>query len=592
MSELMSQCGGQVSTDQVTEGVQSSVGVSVPLYVTYAFLSPAAATADWQHTDLSTQLRMSFVYDTSILWQQGIGAPVTSDLQGTLYPTSMKVRRDGRLLVTFRTQARFHGTFVEHHRASDSHSQVTSADHPNLTFTLDLIRSQPTYTQPEQHWQVISDYAVRDYSGTYVVHLLTCTATTDLLYTLPLVCDPRDLLTFDLQVRFQQVSDPVSEEFTLNTRFQMMRQRSLWLSHSTTDIHTHADVSFYPGDRIYGRVMVDPVQTLGDGFHLTLDQCFVCTGVDGYIPKYTPHTDEYGCVAESSSLLYNFKIIDRGSPESVRLAYGDVGFEAHLAEEDPEPDVTALLKQPGVDGFYLDSSPLFLVSHGRQWFVHCIYTVRPEENAARGLGKRDVSGLSSTTTHHHVLSTTPHVNTGQEPLSSTTDYQTLLKPHHNHGSHAHNASGAFDERRSPHAPRGPRAIKSPSGRDRRVKRSREDTAALGDEGRGTNMYRLSLQLVYRDNQDPSLTDQDSEATFLTLVVTATCVLVMVTSVAAAVFVRSRRRLRQDSGGGGKMMGAPGYMVVSGDCNTKDGVIGGHVIETRYYHTYEEESTEV
>lgn len=32
----------------------------------------------------------------------------------------------------------------------------------------------------------------------------------------------------------------------------------------------------------------------------------------------------------------------------------------------------------------------FQVSFGRQWFVHCIYTVRSKENAGRGIGKRSI----------------------------------------------------------------------------------------------------------------------------------------------------------------------------------------------------------
>lgn len=42
--------------------------------------------------------------------------------------------------------------------------------------------------------------------------------------------------------------------------------------------------------------------------------------------------------------------------------------------------------------FYIDSCFLsWQVSYGAQWFVHCIYTVRSKENAARGIGKRSIS---------------------------------------------------------------------------------------------------------------------------------------------------------------------------------------------------------
>lgn len=40
-------------------------------------------------------------------------------------------------------------------------SMVMAPEHPELTFTLDLVRSEPTFAQPEQEWQFVSDYAVR-----------------------------------------------------------------------------------------------------------------------------------------------------------------------------------------------------------------------------------------------------------------------------------------------------------------------------------------------------------------------------------------------------------------------------------------------
>lgn len=37
---------------------------------------------------------------------------------------------------------------------------VMSADHPDLTFTLSLLQSEPTFHQPVQQWSFISDFAV------------------------------------------------------------------------------------------------------------------------------------------------------------------------------------------------------------------------------------------------------------------------------------------------------------------------------------------------------------------------------------------------------------------------------------------------
>lgn len=65
----------------------------------------------------------------------------------------------------------------------------------------------------------------------------------------------------------------------------------------------------HPGDTIYGRVMVDPVQNLGDSFFCSIEKVFLCTGTDGYVPKYDPTKFEFGCLADSPSLLYRFKIL-------------------------------------------------------------------------------------------------------------------------------------------------------------------------------------------------------------------------------------------------------------------------------------------
>lgn len=67
--------------------------------------------------------------------------------------------------------------------------------------------------------------------------------------------------------------------------------------------------SFTSGDTIYGRVMVDPVQNLGDSFFCSIEKVFLCTGADGYVPKYNPTKFEFGCLADSPSLLYRFKIL-------------------------------------------------------------------------------------------------------------------------------------------------------------------------------------------------------------------------------------------------------------------------------------------
>lgn len=45
---------------------------------------------------------------------------------------------------------------------------VMSMDHPELTFTLKLVRSDPTYEQPNQEWTFVSDYSVKFFSFVFL----------------------------------------------------------------------------------------------------------------------------------------------------------------------------------------------------------------------------------------------------------------------------------------------------------------------------------------------------------------------------------------------------------------------------------------
>ncbi|KAJ8000694.1 hypothetical protein DPEC_G00183020 [Dallia pectoralis] len=395
MSELLATCGGSVGTDgQVLNLVQSYVTLRVPLYVSYVFHSPVAV-GGWQHFDLQSELKLTFVYDTAILWQDGIGSPPEAELQGAMYPTSMRINEEGRLVVNFKTEARFRGQFVMTHPGSTLSSMVMCADHPGLTFTLALVRTEPTYNQPMQQWSFVSDFAVRDYSGTYTVKMIPCSASPNGEYSIPPVCHPREPLTFDMDIRFQQVSDPVAAEFSLNTQMFLLSKRELWLSDGSMGFGENTDTAFSEGSSIYGRVMVDPVQNLGDSFSCSIEKVFLCTGADGYVPKYNPTGREYGCLADAPSLLYRFKILDKAQPETQATAFGDVLFEATLALD--TLGALPLARQPGSDGFTLSSSPLFQVAAGREWFIHTIYTVRSRDNGQRSIGKRSLE-------YHHSLS--------------------------------------------------------------------------------------------------------------------------------------------------------------------------------------------
>ena len=61
---------------QVMNVKQSYVSLQVPLYVSYVYYSPSLG---WKHFDLDTSLHLKFVYDTSILWQEGISSSKDED---------------------------------------------------------------------------------------------------------------------------------------------------------------------------------------------------------------------------------------------------------------------------------------------------------------------------------------------------------------------------------------------------------------------------------------------------------------------------------------------------------------------------------
>ncbi|KAK3099400.1 hypothetical protein FSP39_003828 [Pinctada imbricata] len=438
MSELVDVCGGEIATDgQAINLKQSALTLRVPLYVSYVSHSPTAT--GWKHVDMETDMTLTFVYDTAILWQNGITSQESSGVKGDLFPTSVRVTDDNRLAVTFRTEANFRGMFIPVNKETAISSRVTSPDHPDLNFDLRLLRSDPTYENPDQLWEFTSKMAKEDYSGMYHISLIPCTTPIYQQYSLPIICNPQDHVTFELPIRFQQVSDPVPAEFSLSTDFNLMRKRSLWLS-GNKGFGEDSDAAFAPGDKIYGRVDVTSQQNLGDQFKLNLEKVFICSGIDGYIPKYNPSQGEYGCLATSPNLQYSLKILDRRAPHTTQNDIDGLPLGAVMAADDPGAAV--LLRQPGSDGFSLDTEPLFKSDTGRMWFLHTIYTIR-SATSSTFRGRRSVT---------HVLHSPLHYKNDQEESSS-----------------------------------------------RRSKRTPEDSDGMGQDGKGTNMARIVLSTTIRDD---------------------------------------------------------------------------------------------
>ena len=72
--------------------------------------------------------------------------------------------------------------------SSAAESTVTSVQHPELSFTLNLIRSDKSFSTPEQQWSFVSNYAITDYSGDYKISLIPCTVSHDQTYSDPPKC--------------------------------------------------------------------------------------------------------------------------------------------------------------------------------------------------------------------------------------------------------------------------------------------------------------------------------------------------------------------------------------------------------------------
>ena len=113
MTELVQECGGEIVTDgQVKDAVQSHLSINVPLHVSYIYHSPSDEDG-WIDFNHHSSFRLTALYDTGVLWKDGVGLPEKAELKGSLYPASIIIRKtDKKLQVNFRTKARFRGLFI------------------------------------------------------------------------------------------------------------------------------------------------------------------------------------------------------------------------------------------------------------------------------------------------------------------------------------------------------------------------------------------------------------------------------------------------------------------------------------------------
>ncbi|KAI4585533.1 hypothetical protein MJG53_005767 [Ovis ammon polii x Ovis aries] len=348
MTELIDVCGGSVTADfQVRDSAQSFLTVHVPLHVSYVYVT---APRGWASLEHHTEMEFSFFYDT-VLWRTGI--QTDSVLSARLQIIRIYIREDGRLVIEFKTHAKFRGQFVmEHHTLPDVKSFILTPDHlGGIEFDLQLLWSAQTFDSPYQLWRATSSYN-----------------------------------RFLIPIAFQQTNRPVPVVYSLNTEFQLCNNEKVFLMDPNTSDMSLAEMdykgAFSKGQILYGRVLWNPEQNLNSAYKLQLEKVYLCTGKDGYVPFFDPtgtiynEGPQYGCIQPNKHLKHRFLLLDRSQPEVTDKYFHDVPFEAHFASE--LPDFQVVSSMPGVDGFTLKVDALYKVEAGHQWYLQVIYIIGPD----------------------------------------------------------------------------------------------------------------------------------------------------------------------------------------------------------------------
>ncbi|XP_029400865.1 extracellular matrix protein FRAS1 isoform X3 [Mus pahari] len=387
MTELIDVCGGSVTADfQVRDSAQSFLTVHVPLYVSYIYVT---APRGWASLEHHTEMEFSFFYDT-VLWRTGI--QTDSVLSARLQIIRIYIREDGRLVIEFKTHAKFRGQFVmEHHTLPDVKSFILTPDHlGGIQFDLQLLWSAQTFDSPHQLWRATSSYNRKDYSGEYTIYLIPCTVQPTQPWVDPgeksLACTAHAPERFLIPIAFQQTNRPVPVVYSLNTEFQLCNNEKVFLMDPNTSDMSLAEMdykgAFSKGQILYGRVLWNPEQNLHSAYKLQLEKVYLCTGKDGYVPFFDPtgtiynEGPQYGCIQPNKHLKHRFLLLDRSQPEVTDKYFHDVPFEAHFASE--LPDFQVVSSMPGVDGFTLKVDALYKVEAGHQWYLQVIYIIGPD----------------------------------------------------------------------------------------------------------------------------------------------------------------------------------------------------------------------
>uniref|UniRef100_A0AAX7VKR4 Fraser extracellular matrix complex subunit 1 n=1 Tax=Astatotilapia calliptera TaxID=8154 RepID=A0AAX7VKR4_ASTCA len=390
MTELIDVCGGSVTADfQVRDSAQSFLTVQVPLYVSYIYVT---APRGWASLEHHTEMEFSFFYDT-VLWRTGI--QTDSVLSARLQIIRIYIREDGRLVIEFKTHAKFRGQFVlEHHTLPGHKSRLMAPDHlGGIEFDIQLLWSAQTFDSPYQLWRATSSYSRKDYSGEYTVFLVPCTVQPTQPWIDPgdkqLSCTAHAPEKFLVPIAFQQTNRPVPVVYSLNTEFQLCNNEKVFMMDPATADVSMAEMdykgAFSMGQTLYGRVLWNPEQNLNAAYKLQLEKVYLCTGRDGYVPFFDPtgtlynEGPQYGCIQPNKHLKHRFLLLDRKQPDVCDRFFHDVPFEAHFASDIPE--LQSMTAMPGVDGFTMKVDALYKVEAGHQWYLQVIYVIGPESRS-------------------------------------------------------------------------------------------------------------------------------------------------------------------------------------------------------------------
>ncbi|XP_069482442.1 extracellular matrix organizing protein FRAS1 [Ambystoma mexicanum] len=390
MTELIDVCGGSVTADfQVRDSAQSFLTVHVPLYVSYIYVT---APRGWASLEHHTEMEFSFFYDT-VLWRTGI--QTDSVLSARLQIIRIYIREDGRLVIEFKTHAKFRGQFVmDHHTLPDVKSVIMAPDHlGGIEFDLQPLWNAQTFDSPYQLWRATSSYSRKDYSGEYTIYLIPCTVQPTQPWIdpgdKPLACTAHAPERFLIPIAFQQTNRPVPVVYSLNTEFQLCNNEKMFLMDPTKSEMSLSEMdykgAFSKGQTLYGRVLWNPDQNLNAAYKLQLEKVYLCTGKDGYVPFFDPtgtiynEGPQYGCIQTNKYLKHRFLLLDRNQPEVVDQYFHDVPFDASFASD--APDFHTMGSMPGVDGFTMKVDALYKVETGHQWYLQVIYIIGPESMA-------------------------------------------------------------------------------------------------------------------------------------------------------------------------------------------------------------------